>query len=545
MAFDGTIQELTVNMHGGLLQNPKIEVQQNDTASRKIKIHLKTFDNADYIIPYGATAILCVNKTDRTVVYDECEIIDVSTVGTTLSSQATASPGQSKAQIYICTNEGDIKSQAFIVNVQSAVYREDAIKSSNEFGILQNLIEEVGALKDGKGGSESIEEIEIVATNGKYAKWLTGEASGGAESSVSWAAHSQFIPVVPGETLRITCRSANNCPGVVFYTTDTMSVGCAVGYALENPGTGDHVSASINRYTYTEEDVVVPDGASYAILNNADAYKDWACQKVTIVPGGNDNTSIEDLEDKLANAEYENEQLVRRLANVEKYNDFTWGTFDKPYFVFIHDDSRAFIETAYNAFHTKGVPLSSAAIAPYLSNTYGGKTVKEWLDLIVADGGEVLCHYSYDLHDNDDDSVWYKYIVEAKREFEQNGFNIRGLTLAGSSDANSAKGEKICRKYFDYADKVGTSTQYNLGRKLMLIFDSLDAFKERIDICAKTPGIYAFGFHGDRDDETWITKDTLIDYITAKSNCEITTYSAVFDAIGTTVLEKRIAALEG
>lgn len=60
MAFDGTIQELTVNMHGGLLQNPKIEVQQNDTASRKIKIHLKTFDNADYIIPYGATAVLCV-----------------------------------------------------------------------------------------------------------------------------------------------------------------------------------------------------------------------------------------------------------------------------------------------------------------------------------------------------------------------------------------------------------------------------------------------------------------------------------------------------
>lgn len=90
--------------------------------------------------------------------------------------------------------------------------------------------------------------------------------------------------------------------------------------------------------------------------------------------------------------------------------------------------------------------------------------------------------------------------------------------------------------------------RYNLGRKLMLNWGSLDAFKKQIDSCAQTPGIYAFGFHGDRNDETWITEDSLmeiIDYITAKGNCEITTYSAVFDAIGTTVLEKRIAALEG
>lgn len=401
------------------------------------------------------------------------------------------------------------------------------------------------------GGSdqsgEAIEDIEIVATEGKFAKWTTGEASGGAESSVSWAAHSQFIPVVPGETLRITCRAANACPGIVFYSTNTMSAANAVGYALENPGTGDSVTGSVNRYTYTDEDVTVPDGASYAILNHADGTANyvWECKKVTFVTGGNGSNG--ELEQKLAKAEYENEQLVRRLTNVEKYNDFTWGTFDKAYFVFVNDDSREFITTAYNAFHAKGVPVSAAAIAPYLGNTHDGKTVKEWLELIVADGGEVLCHYSYDLLDSDDDSVWYEYVVDAKREFERNGFKIRGLILAGSSDANSAKGEKFCRRYFDYADKVGTSTRYNLGRKGMWTFASLDAFKARIDSCAQTPGIYAFGFHGNRDDETWVTEDSLkeiIDYISAKGNCEITTYSAVFDSIGTTVLEKRIAALE-
>ncbi len=419
----------------------------------------------------------------------------------------------------------------------------------------QGLLEEqkaqaranIGAAAIGESGggviTEQTEDIAIETTTGKFAKWTTGEAFGGAESSVSWAEHSQFIPVVPGETLRISCRSANACPGVVFYSTNTMSATNGVGYALENPGTGDPLTGSVNRYTYNDEDVIVPDGAAYAILNHADGTTNyvWKCQKVTFVSGGNGN--IEELEEKLANAEYENEQLMRRITNAEKNNDFTWGAFDKSYFVFVHDDSREFITTAYNAFHAKGVPVSAAAIAPYLSNTHNGKTVKEWLDLIVADGGEVLCHYSYDLHESDDDSVWYEYVVDAKREFEQNGFNIRGLILAGSSDVNSAKGEKFCRRYFDYADKVGTSTRYNLGRKLMLTFDGLDAFKARIDMNAQTPGIYAYGFHGNRDDETWITEDSLkeiIDYISAKDNCEITTYSAVFDSIGTTVLEKRI-----
>jgi hypothetical protein len=322
-----------------------------------------------------------------------------------------------------------------------------------------------------------------------------------------------------------------------------MSAANGVAHALDNPGTGDPVTGSVNRYTYTDADVTVPYGAAYAILNNADSYTDWKCQKITVSSGA----GLGALKSNLASAEYEIEQLERRLNAAEKHNDFAWGTFDKAYFVFVHDDSREFITTAYNAFHAKGVPVSSAAIAPYLGNTHNGKTVKEWLDLIVADGGEVLCHYSYDLKDSDDDAVWYEYVVDAKREFERNGFNVRGLILAASSDVNSAKGEKFCRRYFDYADKAGTSTRYNLGRKGMWTFADLDAFKTRIDSCSQTPGLYEFGFHGNRDDETWITEDSLkeiIDYISAKSNCEITTYCAVFDSIGTTVLEKRIAALE-
>lgn len=246
-------------------------------------------------------------------------------------------------------------------------------------------------------------------------------------------------------------------------------------------------------------------------------------------------------------AEYEIEQLARRITQAEKANDFAWGTFDKAYFVFVHDDTNSFLSTAYNAFHAENTPMSAATVASMIASTYDGKTAKEWLDLIVADGGEVLMHYNADLLNDSEDDLWRTHVVDPKRVLESEGFEVRGLILANSSDVNSAKGEKFCRRYYDYADKVGTATRYNLGRKLMLDYSSLDAFKEHLDTCAQTPGLYAFGFHGLRTDEAWITESSLreiIQYINAKSNTEITTYGAVFDAIGTTVLEKRIAALE-
>lgn len=146
MAFEGTIQEFTVSMHGNTLEYPFIEVQQGDTASRRIRIHLKTFDGADFLIPYGATAVLSVDKTDGHKVLNECEIEDSSTIIITLTSQALACPGKQLSQIYIFTDKGDIKTQKFYIHVPKAVYDQDAIKSTDEYGILQDLISRIESL---------------------------------------------------------------------------------------------------------------------------------------------------------------------------------------------------------------------------------------------------------------------------------------------------------------------------------------------------------------------------------------------------------------
>lgn len=146
MAFEGTLQEFTIRMHGHTLEHPYIEAQQSDTASRKVRIHLKTFDGADFLIPYGATAVLSVDKTDGHKVLNECEIEDSSTIIITLTSQALACPGKQLSQIYIFTDKGDIKTQKFYIHVPKAVYDQDAIKSTDEYGILQDLISRIESL---------------------------------------------------------------------------------------------------------------------------------------------------------------------------------------------------------------------------------------------------------------------------------------------------------------------------------------------------------------------------------------------------------------
>ena len=156
MAFEGTLQDFTVNMHGPELEHTCIEVQQGDTASRRVRIHLKDFGGTDFQIPYGATAVFCINKADGHKVYNACEIEDESTVIVTLSNQAIACAGRQKAQIYLYKDDWDIKTQVFTVNAPRAVYTDDAIESSDEFGILGELIANYEAIVDSAGKSATL-----------------------------------------------------------------------------------------------------------------------------------------------------------------------------------------------------------------------------------------------------------------------------------------------------------------------------------------------------------------------------------------------------
>ena len=110
MAFNGTIQEITLNMYGDAKDDKYVEVQQGDSASRTIRFKLKGFKDEPYAVPYGASVALYIKKTDGKYVLCTGTAESENTVLVTLTSQACACAGKQPAQLYIYTQDGDIKS---------------------------------------------------------------------------------------------------------------------------------------------------------------------------------------------------------------------------------------------------------------------------------------------------------------------------------------------------------------------------------------------------------------------------------------------------
>jgi hypothetical protein len=471
-------------------------------------------------------------------------------------------------EIEVPNNVYDVVINSYINTTGNHLYATPVIEEESETLVYvggnnsilfteQELTEEQQAQGRANIGAASQDDVdslkEIVQSFGEEDEiaWnIVGEVTEGA--FINGASNSPYWNTVDsGNYKYAVARVKDGCK----YRITCSSPASPKFVAMFRDGEGVRIGVIPHTLTdqinyYKELEIEVPDGAYDIVVNSYVGSSSSYVSTDPIIEEGkivNLQTVIDELAADVEQLEYENRQLQRRVLKTEKGNDFAWGTFDKAYFVFVHDDTNSFLPTAYNAFHAENTPLSAATVESQLSKEYDGQTAKDWLDLMVADGGEVLMHYNADLFNDSDDDLWRTHVVLPKQTLEKAGFTVRGLILANASDANSDKGEKFCRMYYDYADKVGTSLQYNLGRTLMLGFADLASFKAHIDTCAVTPGIYAFGFHGLREDEAWITQASLqeiIQYINAKDNTEITTYGVVFDSIGTNILEKRISTLE-
>ena len=246
--------------------------------------------------------------------------------------------------------------------------------------------------------------------------------------------------------------------------------------------------------------------------------------------------------------EFELNNLKTKCTKYDNF-DFTWKTMDKSYFAITIDDSNEYLAGFYDVAHTKNVPISTACVHVNLNNKEknGNRTIREINNLIVADGGEILAHYYGSPNENTSYEEWLTYTRDVKKALTEEGWNIRGLIRADRTQANTKKAEYLCKHYYDYADTMGTSNQYNLGlRKFLIGVQTLDEFKAWIDNCCLTPGFYPICVHGGRTDEPLATNDNMeliIDYIKSKSNTAFTTYSEIFDKFGCTTIEKKLESL--
>ena len=367
-----------------------------------------------------------------------------------------------------------------------------------------------------------------------------------AQSNSAYA----FYNCCEGDVLRITGYSqSNDYPVIIYYDSSNTVIG-----RFGETYTG-----------YSNHEIVVPKNVVKLCINSTNkntinidkkvpysSIDDFFEEKKTEIRS--DISKLEtDLSSDISKLEtdlsFEIKNVYSRILRNEKNNDFAWKPFDKTYFAFVIDDCNSFLPIAYNVFHQAGVPLSSATITSTLNKNYNGMIVKDILCQIEQEGGEILAHYSGSLTDDNTHEEWLKITREVKKTLEENGFKIRGAIRADSTANNTNKGEKYCRIYFDYADGLGKSTQYNLKRKFFIGVKTMDEMKSYIDKCCQTPGFYPFCFHGNREDEPLATEENLtelINYIKSKGSnvAELSTYRDVYDKFGTTTLEKRIALLE-
>lgn len=360
--------------------------------------------------------------------------------------------------------------------------------------------------------------------------------------------------VAKGEQYRITGTNINNSFSLINLFNSMEEVKGIQYYPSKDMVDADkkyYIGLKIQDYV-----VKIPPGCVRMVLNShrsstikiekITGYKDFKSETEKTLTDLNNRDDLKDFQIK---------NLQQRLFDTGKYNDFAFKEFDKTYFAFVIDDSNKTLYPIYKIFHDKGVKLSSATIPGNLNIAVEGiGTNKDVLDLIVADGGEVLVHYYGNLIDiggqaPDTDRTylntvedWDSRIVATKKVLEDMGYKIRGVIRADYTSSRTKTGEQYCREYYDYSDGLGTSPQYTLTRQFVHNFSTVEDFKKWIDKCCEKPGFYPICTHGSESVND--NMDEILDYILNKDNCECTTYKDVYDQFRSTLLENRIKALE-
>ena len=355
------------------------------------------------------------------------------------------------------------------------------------------------------------------------------------------------ITVAPGEIYRIKNIVGSNNLHPILLGKSGYGEWVYV-YPSSEPITGT--------VTYDEIVLTIPDGADFMCLNttgDSESVRNLSIEKVINIEykfkeiPENQIELNEELLSGVSELEFEINSLKSKCTKYDNF-DFTWKAFDKVYFAITIDDSNSALGGFYDVAHSRGIPISTACVASRLnSGVSGDRTIREINNLIVADGGEILAHYSGSPTDNTSYEDWLKLTRTPKKILMEEGWVIRGLIRADSTPHATSKGERVCREYYDYSDNVGKSAQYNMGsRKFLIGIKTLDEFKTWVDTCCNTPGFYPICVHGLRDDEPLATKENLaliLDYISSKNNTAFTTYAEMFDKFGTTTIEKKIDLL--
>lgn len=159
-----------------------------------VKIHYVQYSNEipiifsieDYTIPSGAEVRFYLKKPSGLEIYNSCEI-DGQNIILKPTAQTFAEHGNQVGQIQVVIGEDILVSFILEFVIEKNLIEESAIPSSNEFGVLDELIKEAQkAVADSNAATESANKAAGEAnTAAESANSAAGEANTAAESANS------------------------------------------------------------------------------------------------------------------------------------------------------------------------------------------------------------------------------------------------------------------------------------------------------------------------------------------------------------------------
>lgn len=137
-----TYNKMQIDMNGDILST--VTAVAKDTLSRYLDCNL--YNNGVPLDLTGHMAQLYVTKPDETIVVTQGEITDVAAgrVQFELTNQTLAVTGWLSLQIVLTSGEGEVlSSEIFKLHVLPSIRSDEAIESTNEFGALVVLFQEI------------------------------------------------------------------------------------------------------------------------------------------------------------------------------------------------------------------------------------------------------------------------------------------------------------------------------------------------------------------------------------------------------------------
>lgn len=139
------VYEITLDRYLGFNENEVI-FHQYDTESAKLSF---TFleNGVPFDIPY-TRLVLVIRKPDKKEVYQEIELFSGNTAEVILKNQALTVAGELNCQIKMYKDEVLESTWSFKIKVKPSIGNEDAIESTDEYQVLQQLFIDVDSKKD-------------------------------------------------------------------------------------------------------------------------------------------------------------------------------------------------------------------------------------------------------------------------------------------------------------------------------------------------------------------------------------------------------------